>query len=184
MSTQQSNERKQNRPLSHIPLHARQLLRDNAQRAVNWFRKPSFPRFKLKVSSPSSPSSPYSHPSSTDNASIQTSSSATVYSVRSTRPRATQTRSTYNTRRLVRTSAVIVPVMPTVSLLLFTVHEADPYVSSSVLALVLYHLINVNIGHGILYHCTSQSLLEICLDLFNIYNLQHTHGSFLYFHML
>lgn len=120
MSSHQFNERKSNRPLSHIPLQARQLLRDNAQRAANWFRKPSFSRFKLKFSSPSSRSSPYSHSSSTEGASIQTSSSATVYSITSNRPRASQTTPTHNTRRLVRTSPVIVPIMPTVGLLLFT----------------------------------------------------------------
>ena len=163
MSSQQSNERKPNQPLSNITLHARQLLRVNTQRAANWFRKPSFPRFKLKFSSPRSRSSPYSHSSSTDNASpaspsIQTSSSTTLHSIRSIRPRsrAPQTTSTYNTR-LVRTSPVIVPIMPTVRLFLFTLLEADHYVSfhfifsSGSSPYIIYHLstyININSDHG------------------------------------
>jgi len=119
MSSQQSNERKRNRPLSRITLRACQLLRVNAQRAANWFRKPSIPRFKLKsgfisTSSPRSRSSPYSHSSSTDDASLSNqSSSTTLHSNRSIRPRPPQTTSTYNTRRQVRTSPVIIPIMPT-----------------------------------------------------------------------
>lgn len=138
MSSQQSNERRSNRrPLSQITLHARQLLRVNTQRAANWFKKP-FPRFKLKpgfISSPRSHPSPYSHSSTTndDSHSIQ-SSSTTLYSIS---PNAPQTTSTYNPR-LVRTSPLIVPIMPTVCLLLFTiVHclsvlEADHHASCSV----------------------------------------------------
>ena len=143
MSSQQSNEQRPNRPLSHIALHARQLLRANTQRAANWFRKPSLPRFKLKFSSRRSRSSPFSHSSSTDDAtpSFRTSSSATLHSIEPIRPRAPQTRTTsaYNHNRMIRTSPVIVPIMPTVRLLfLFTasVLEVDHYVSSLVLDLV------------------------------------------------
>jgi hypothetical protein len=101
------------RPLSHIVLQARQLLRTNTQRAANWFRKRSFSRFKLKSGSLSpsrSRSSPYSHSSLADDASRSVqSSSTTLYSIP---PRAPQ-RSTYNSRSI-RTSPVIVPIMPTV----------------------------------------------------------------------
>lgn len=158
MSSQHSNERRSKRPLCQIALHARQLLRVNAQRAANWFKKP-FPRFKLKssfISSSRSHPSPYSHPSTTndDSHSIQ-SSSTTLYSIR---PSAPQTISTYNTR-LVRTSPHIVPIMPTARLFLFTVcprgwpscfvfssgsniiHQvAPPSVMGSCSTLVLYYL--------------------------------------------
>ena len=117
MSSQPSNGRKPNPPLSHIVLHARQLLRTNTKRAANWFRKPSFSRFKLKSGflSPSrSHSSPYSHSSLADDASRSVqSSSTTLYSIP---PRAPQ-RSTYNSPSI-RTSPVIVPIMPTVCLFL------------------------------------------------------------------
>lgn len=128
MSTQQSNERRANRPrpLSQMSYNARQLLQLNTQRAANWFRKPSFPRFRLRLSSlrsslrsRSSPiPGPYSHSGSTDDtsASIKTSSSATLLSIESIRPRA-QRMSAYT--RMVRTSPVIVPIMPTVSRLFF-----------------------------------------------------------------
>jgi hypothetical protein len=156
MSSQQSNERRPNRPLSHFTLHARQLLRVKTQRAANWFRKPSFPRFKLKcnfISSSRSRSSPYSHSSSTDDPSFSIqSSSTTLHSNMSIRPRAsrapqTTSTSTYNTRRLVRTSPVIIPIMPTVRLFL-SVLEADRYVSSLVLDLVPISSVNINFGHG------------------------------------
>lgn len=186
MSSQQSNERQSNRPLSLIALHA---LRVNTQRAANWFKKPSFPRFKLKISSPRSRSSesPYSHSSSTNNASrsIRTSSSTTLHSVRSIRPRAPQTTSRYNyNTRLVRTSPVIIPIMPTVRLFLFTVLlEADHYVSFLDVDLVpiIYHLFNVTSGHGFHYfvHCylhlnvllplLSQLLREICFGSLVLY---------------
>jgi hypothetical protein len=124
MSSQQSNDRttRSNRPLSQIAFHARQLLRVNTQRAANWFKKP-FPRFKLKPgfisSSSRSNPSPYSHSSTTNDVShsIQ-SSSTTLYSITPTAP---QTTSTYNTRRLVRSSPLIVPIMPTARLFLYTV---------------------------------------------------------------
>jgi hypothetical protein len=105
MSSQQSNERRPNRPLCHITLHARQFLRANTQRAANWFRKPSFPRFKLKIFSQRSHLSPYSHSSSTDDAShsIRTASSATLYSV-------APQRLTYNAQ--IMRSSLIVPIMP------------------------------------------------------------------------
>ena len=119
MSSQQSNERRPNRPLSHITFQARQLLRVNTQRAANWFKKPSLPRFKLKfpsrLSRSSPPSSSHSSSLTTDQVSIRTSSSATLHSIEPSRPRASQTRSAYNSR-MVRTSPVIVPIMPTVRL--------------------------------------------------------------------
>ena len=169
MSSQQSNERRPNRPLSHITLHARQLLRVNTQRAVNWFRKPSFPRFKIKISSRSSRSSPYSHSSSRDDASIKTSSTATLHSIEPIRRRAPQTASAYNTR-MIRTSPVIVPVMPTVCcLLFFTVLEADQLVLSLVLDLVSLSPINVNFkfGHGLLgsVHLAILNLRSISLTI-------------------
>ena len=135
MSSQRSNERKPNRLLSHFKFtEARQLLRANTQRAAKWLKKPSFPRFKSKSgsadSSPrssSSHSSPYSHSSSTDNASL--SGSVQSFSPTLVHVQVPETTSpTYNTRRLVRTSPVIIPVMPVVRLQYscsLTVLEAD-----------------------------------------------------------
>lgn len=138
MSSQQSNERRPNRPLSHIVLNARQMLRVNTLRAANWFRKPSFPQFKLKscfiLSRRRSHSSPYMHPSLRDDDALTIQSSSTTllsFPIRAPQTtststtllsfptRAPQTTSTYNSRtiRQVRTTSIIVPIMPTVRLL-------------------------------------------------------------------
>lgn len=140
MSSQQSSDRSSNRPLSHITLHARQMLRANTQRAANWFRKASFPRIKLKpgfISSRRSQSSPYSHSSSTDESSRSIQSSSTTLHV----PETTTTYSSqpYNTR-LVRTSPVVIPIMPTVRLVL--VHWC-PRWRELVLTIIMHHVLSL-----------------------------------------
>jgi hypothetical protein len=92
MTSQPSIEHKPNSP-----------RRVNTQRAANWFRKPSFPQFKLKSGFFSS--SPYLDAP----LSVQ-SSSTTVQSIPST----------YNNSRRVRNSPVIVPIMPAVRSFSFT----------------------------------------------------------------
>lgn len=145
---------------------------EHKSRAANWFRKPSFSQFKLKSGFFSSPrSSPYSDLP----LSVQ-SSSTTVQSIPS---RAT---STYSNSRRVRSSPVIVPIMPAVRftelvLECWSIFSSFSFGSSSsinlrsldqvLLPLSIYMPIISNSFS--LHYCTHYNNRRICLS--SIYSL-------------